>query len=190
MRDPAGGEPFRILVVCTANICRSVMAQAFLERDVLARGLGVTVASCGIRFDGEPASETVVGVLAERSLDVTGHRSRRFTPELLAAADLVVTMERMQAREVTVAVGGLSSRVHTLGALVEWLRTDDLGGSPAERVARFAAGRQPGDLLGSGRDEIEDPHGRSKRVHRKAADRIEALCAALLDGLFGPVREV
>jgi len=188
--DPAGREPFRILVVCTANICRSVMAQAFLEREVAARGLDVTVGSCGIRFDGEPASETVIGVRAERSLDVAGHRSRRFTPELLADADLVVTMERMQAREVTVAVGGLSSRVHTLGALVEWLGTNDVEGSPAERVARFASGRHAGDLLGSGRDEIEDPHGRSKRVHRKAADRIEALCGALLDGLFGPAPEV
>jgi len=54
-------------------------------------------------------------------------------------------------------------------------------------VARFARERDASDLLGSGPDEVEDPHGRSKRVHRKAADRIEALAIGLLDGLYRPV---
>lgn len=165
------------------------MAQAFLERGVASRDLDVAVASCGIRFDGEPASDAVVEVLAERSLDVSSHRSQRFTPELLAQSDLIVTMERMQAREVTVAADGISDRVHTLGALVDELRSSQVSGSAADRVAHIASERRPGNLLGSGPDEIEDPHGRSKRVHRKAADRLESLCGALLDGLFGPVPE-
>ena len=113
--------------------------------------------------------------------------------ELLAsipdgAADLVVTMERRHARELAVAIEGASSRVHTLGALVAWLgSTEDLSGSPADRVARFSRERDPSDLLGSGPAEVEDPHGRSKRVHRKAADRIEALAVGMLDGLYPPI---
>ncbi|MEQ8840726.1 MAG: hypothetical protein RIB98_07070 [Acidimicrobiales bacterium] len=180
-------DPFRILVVCTANICRSVMAERFLVRDVEQRGLaGVAVSSCGLLFDGEPASDTVLSVLAESSLDAADHRSRVVTPELVNGADLIVTMERAHAREITMATEGDSTNIHTLGALVDWLRTqEELDGSPDRRVRAFAEQRRPSDLLGSGTDEVEDPHGRSKRLHRKAAARIEDLCTGLLDGLYG-----
>jgi protein-tyrosine phosphatase len=176
-----------MLVVCTANICRSVMAESFLRRDAAARGLeDLQVSSCGVLFDGEPASAAVQAVLGERDLDVSDHRSRRFSAELLATSDLVVTMERRHARELALTTEGGSPRIHTLGAVAGWLGgVEDLEGSPADRIARFAALRRSSDLLGSGADEIEDPHGRSKRVHRKTADRLEELCAGLLDGLYG-----
>jgi len=179
-------EPYRILVVCTANICRSVMAQEFLRRDIAVREVDhVEISSCGLLFDDEPASETVLAVLAEHELDASAHRSRKFAPELLEGIDLVVTMERLHARELALSTEGASARIHTLGSLVEWCRSEEtLVGSPGERLARFAEGRRSSDLLGSGSEEVEDPHGRSKRVHRKAAERIEDLCEGLLDGLF------
>ncbi len=180
--------PYRILVVCTANICRSVMAQHFLRRDADARGLSLEVSSCGILFDGESASDTVIEVLAERDLDATDHVSRKFRLDLLDGIDVVVTMERMHARELALVAKG--ARIHTLGALVEWLTAAahaELSGTPTQRLAVFARGRSAGDLLGAGADEVDDPHGRSKRAHRRTADRLELMCAGLLDGLFGPV---
>ena len=96
-------------------------------------------------------------------------------------------MERQHARELAVSISGASPRIHTLGGLVLWLEAaDDLTGSAAERVASCAGARGSSQLLGSGADEIDDPHGRSKRVHRRAADRIEALSVGLVDGLYGP----
>ena len=180
------GTPYRILVVCTANICRSVMVERFLRRDLEALSVAdVAVGSCGLLFDDEAASDTVIAVLDERDIDASDHRSRKFTPELLSGIDLVVTMERMHARELAVALEGASPRVHTLGALVHWLRsTEDLDGPASARVAQFAKDRRSSDLLGSGPDEVEDPHGRSKRIHRKTADRLEDLSAGLIDGLF------
>lgn len=185
---PQETAPFRILTVCTANICRSVMAEHFLRREIEARGLGaVVVGSCGMLFDDEPASDTVLAVLSERDIDASGHRSRQYRADMVSDADLIVTMERKHARELAVSVVGASPRIHTLGGLVAWLgAADDLTGSAAERVARGAAARDSSALLGSGADEVGDPHGRSKRVHRKAADRIEALSIGLLDGLYGP----
>lgn len=184
---PQDTAPFRILTVCTANICRSVLAEHFLRREIEARGLAaVVVGSCGMLFDDEPASDTVLAVLSERDIDASDHRSRRYTADMVADADLIVTMERKHARELAVSIVGASPRIHTLGGLVAWLAAaDDLTGSPAERVARGAAARDSSALLGSGADEVDDPHGRSKRVHRKAADRIEALSIGLLDGLYG-----
>lgn len=184
-----GDDPYRILVVCTANICRSVMAERFLRRAIGARGLrGATVGSCGLLFDDEPASDTVVAVLDELGIDARDHRSRSCTPEILADADLVVTMERRHARELAVSLDGASARIHTLGALAEGLAgLEDASGPPAERVARVMADREASALLGSGRDEIADPHGRSARVHRKTAARLDELANTLLDGLYGPL---
>jgi low molecular weight protein-tyrosine phosphatase len=180
-------SPFRILVVCTANICRSVMAERMLRQQATARGLDLEVTSCGLLFDDEPASDTVIAVLDERDLDARDHRSRKFDPSMLDDLDLVLTMERRHARELAVALDGASARVHTFGAFVSWLAaTADAQTemSPAARVAEFAATRRASDLLGNGSDEVDDPHGRSKRVHRKTADRIEDICVGLLDGLF------
>lgn len=187
-------SPFRILVVCTANICRSVMAERMLQREIEARGLDVEISSCGLMFDGAPASDTVLAVLAERDIDAHDHRSHKFTPALLDGVDLVVTMERRHARELAVAVEGASPRIHTLGALVEWLGSPaamtGVGGedasepTPTAQIATCAAGRPPSALLGGGPDEVDDPHGQSKRVHRKAADRIDGLCRGLIAGLF------
>jgi len=179
--------PFRVLFVCTANICRSVMAEHLLRREAAARDIDLEVTSCGLLFDGEPASDTVIAVLDERGLDVREHRSRKFEPSMLDGIDLVLTMERRHVREITAAHDEASARVHTFGAFVTWSRTDPPGAAaidPRERVARFAAARRASDLLGNGDDEVEDPHGRSKRVHRKTAERIEDLCRGLVDGLF------
>lgn len=183
-----GKAPFRILVVCTANICRSVMAERFLIRAIAARGVrGATVGSCGLLFDDEPASDPVIAVLDEMGIDARDHRSRKCTPEILADADLVVTMERRHARELAVSLDGVSPRIHTLGGLVDGLAgLEDASGTPAERVGRVSAGREASALLGSGPDEVADPHGRPTRVHRKAAARLEELANALLDGLYGP----
>lgn len=186
MPGPDPEEPFRILVMCTANICRSVMAERFLRRHAESGALPVAVGSCGMLTAGEPASAAVVGVLAERGLDATDHRSRRVDPDLVAAHDLVVTMERRHARELTLANEGVSPRVHTLAGLVQALDGAQARvGTPAERVARVAERRSAAALLGSGEDEIDDPHGRSLRLHRRTADRLEGLCAGLLGGLFG-----
>ncbi|MDG2026565.1 MAG: hypothetical protein P8J50_05615 [Acidimicrobiales bacterium] len=173
--------------MCAANICRSVMVERMLRRDAAARGLDIDVTSCGILFDGEPASDTVIAVLEERDMDARDHSSRRFVPGLLEGVDLVVTMERMHARELAVTLDGSSSRIHTLGAFVGWLEANPgAGGAPPERVAAFAATRKAADLLGGGPDEVEDPHGRFRRHYRRAADRLELLAASLLDGLYGP----
>lgn len=179
---------FTILVVCTANVCRSVIAAAILRREAADRGLPLDVRSCGLLFDGEPASGVVVALLGERGIDVSDHRSRKFGPEMIDGVDLVVTMERRHLRELAILLGGPSPRLHTLGALASGLSGGIVGSEvrndPVARVAAVAAARPPSQLAGNGPDEVDDPHGRSRRVHRKAIEHIEGLCRDLLDGLF------
>src|SRR5437879_4265595 len=84
-----------VLFVCTGNICRSPLAASLLERALKERGLEVTVTSAGTgAWDGAPASEGAYLVGLERGLDLSGHRARLLTRELVERADLILTMAR------------------------------------------------------------------------------------------------
>jgi protein-tyrosine phosphatase len=105
----------RVLMVCSGNICRSPMAEGLLRTRFARLGAG-TVTSAGIHaLVGRPADPLAVGLLAERGVDISAHRARQLTPDLLAASDLVLVMEDAHRR----AIEGLSrasrGRVHLLG---------------------------------------------------------------------------
>lgn len=82
-----------VLFVCTGNTCRSPLAEAIARYLSAERGLDITVASAGTSaIDGMPASDGSLLVGLERSLDLSPHRSRRLTRELVNEADLVLGM--------------------------------------------------------------------------------------------------
>src|SRR5436189_3326887 len=103
-----------VLFVCTGNICRSPLAASLLERALQERGIEVTVASAGTgAWDGAPASEGAYLVGLERGLDLSGHRARLLTRELVERADLILTMARHHRARVD-ELGG-EGRVFVLG---------------------------------------------------------------------------
>ena len=103
-----------VLFVCTGNICRSPLAASLLERALEERGLEVKVTSAGTgAWDGAPASEGAYLVGLERGLDLSGHRARLLTRELVEGADLILTMARHHRARVD-ELGG-EGRVFVLG---------------------------------------------------------------------------
>ncbi len=82
-----------VLVVCTANVCRSPMAGALLGRAVRRRGTAATWVRAGP--EAHPGVRRPAGRSAHvrEGLDLSGHRSRSADDVVVDAADLVLTME-------------------------------------------------------------------------------------------------
>ena len=151
------------MVVCTANQCRSPLAAAMLRRAIADRGLDHTVLSGGVIEGGEPSPEMLIEVGRSHGIDLTAHRSRQLTPELLEGADLVLCMSRLHVRDVAVLNPVAWPVTFTLLEFIRRVAT--LPGSIAglsfdERVAKAHEGRTPTEMLASSRgDDISDPMG-------------------------------
>lgn len=83
-----------VLFVCTGNTCRSPLAEAIAAREVQERGLSfISVGSAGTgAWPDGPASDGSLLVALEHGLDLSTHRSRPLTAELVREADLILTM--------------------------------------------------------------------------------------------------
>ncbi len=181
----AADSPLAVLVVCTANICRSPMGAALLRHRATEAEFPIEVSSAGFLFDGESAAADSIAVMAELGIDISAHRSRIIDPEMVRAADLVVTMERTHARSLVVEAPESAHKIHTIGAAVRGL-TRSQRGTIKERIDRLGGDRQAADLLGRGDDEVGDPYGRPRKLHRHTADQLDRLASGLLDAISGP----
>lgn len=164
--------------MCTGNICRSPMAEALLRARAEAHHLHLQVSSAGSLFDGRPAEPGAVSALASRGVDLSDHRSRVYTPEMVGRADLVIGMEQAHVREVSVLPGASFWRTYTFPDLVQ--RAEQAGPRRDEPfdvwLALLGAERSPSDLWADRADlEVADPMGAPARVFGRSATEIADL---------------
>lgn len=136
----------QIIFVCTGNTCRSPMAEGLL-RNLLGPQNGWAVSSAGIQAaDGWPASPNAVEALRELGIDISNHRSRRLTPEMIREAALLVTMTRAHRDAVTALDPECGGKVFLLKS--------------------FCVSQSPTDIY--------DPVGEPLEIYRRVRDEIRA----------------
>ena len=113
-----------VLFVCSGNTCRSPMAEA-IARNLLSKKLnvgpmelenkGICVLSAGTyAMPGMRATPQAVDAIKDMGGDLTRHRSRPLSVELIHQADVIYTMGKGHAQAVRSLVPSSADKVETL----------------------------------------------------------------------------
>ena len=140
-----------LMFVCTGNVCRSPMAE-YLLRDRLGPEADWEVCSAGTSAGhGMQASDSAVETLREKGLDLSPHRSRPLSRELVDAASLIVVMTAGHRDFIAATFPGAMEKVFLLRSF---------------------------DPLGSG--DIDDPIGMEIDTYCGVRDDIERCLPGLI----------
>lgn len=191
---PRGDEPtspLRLLFVCSANRCRSPMAEALARKALADRGIAAEVVSAGRMSSGHEASPGAVDAMSRLGLDLRNHRSARLDPDTLAAADLILVMERAHLSDVFEVLPSAVERSFTLGefpGLLEASPGDEQPLTAADRIERVNRNRDPSHIIAvDPSSDIADPMGRRRGAYRRTGRQVERLVDATV-GLLYPER--
>ena len=107
----------KVLFVCTANVCRSPLAEGYLkfllQKDPVD---GIEVSSAGVlALSGLPAFSCAAEVAKINEFDISDHRARRLTRPMAIESDVIFCMETWQVEEVLKLDPELSNKVALLG---------------------------------------------------------------------------
>ena len=182
-------SPFRVLTVCTANYCRSPMAEQLLRAAVDGRfgPGGWTVSSAGTdAWVLRPIHELTAQVLAERGALVDGHQSRELDVAMIKESDLILTAAREHRSAVVRMLPAAIGRTFTMlqfarlcAAIPEPVIAADPGELGHLLLIEAKAARSLLQPVPPEDDDLPDPMGRP-------IDAFEA-CAVALDSMVQQV---
>ena len=147
-----------IMFICTANICRSSMAEWLFKKKIEEQKIkDMYVYSCGVdATDGQMASNNAIKVMEEYGVDLTKHRSTAIENSNIKEMDLILCATRNHKIIVTDMYPALKEKIYTL----------------KEYVAYNKNGHDPVNL--------SDPWGWSIETYRYCAEEINECLDLLL----------
>ena len=146
-----------VLFVCTGNTCRSPLAEVLARKLAAERGLtNVTFASAGTgALDGAPANDASILVGIERGVDLSRHRARSLTPQLIAEGTLILALS--------------SSHIAAIQRIVP--------NANVQLLDEYASN-------GERHRSIPDPFGGDLEEYRATADALESILPGVIDRLI------
>lgn len=173
--QPPRREPYRVLFVCTANICRSAYA------DVVSRSAGlasVEFSSAGTRaLVGQPMDPPMSRLVGERG-DGDAHRARQLTRHLMAQADLVITMAGDHRNYILDEWPALGRKTFVIGQVARELARIPDGVTLDGLVDHLWRHRSVGDD-----DDVADPYRRGDAVAAATARSIDGRLVTIVQGI-------
>ena len=109
-----------LLFICTANICRSPVAEGYFRHKAAQAGLTNWVTSSAGTWAERvrPASRYSIEVLADKGIDIKDHQARMVDKAMLEAADIVLTMESGHAEALRVEFPTQAGKIFLLSEMV------------------------------------------------------------------------
>jgi protein-tyrosine phosphatase len=105
----------RVLFVCTANICRSPMAQAIFDALAEDEGLPFRAESAGTAaLEGRPTAPYALSALEEVGIYPRPHSARRVNEAMVEEAELVLAMTPQHAATLRRLGSNPAEGIHTL----------------------------------------------------------------------------
>jgi len=146
----------KLLFVCTGNTCRSPLASAIARKLAADRGQrDVQIDSAGTSpWEGAPASDGALLVGLERQLDLSPHRARQLTREMVQSSDVILGMGPHHLE-----------RIEALG-----------GGGKSFMLTEYAS-------HGASARAISDPIGAELEVYRATFEELEREISRVFDRL-------
>jgi protein-tyrosine phosphatase len=180
--------PFRILTVCTGNICRSPMTERLLAMglDSLSPGQFV-VASAGTgALVGSPIDSRAAGYVRVFGGSSEEFAARQLTPALFEGQDLVLALTREHRGRIVEMAPALVRKTFTLRELARLLPVIDVdpGDSAAARwraAVPKAVRARTANPADPGEDDVVDPYRRSDEVYQRMVRELVPAVDALVE---------
>jgi protein-tyrosine phosphatase len=185
-------DAFRILVVCTANMCRSPMIEHILAGALREQGVSerVSVSSAGTwHGSAGPVHPLAEVVLNSRGLSGVGFTGRPLRPELVHESDLVLTATCEHRNAAVTLYPQASTKTFTvlefarlLAALPDDIDLPDEVVARGEELVRLAAlHRSVVPYVRPQEYDLPDPIGEPQSAYESIADRAAEAVAGFVE---------